>query len=1081
MLSSLGARRDRSRSPPEGHPPSKVFVQAKETAQHLTMADVGHQSQRPNTKSDVQCHETFVPKIVVQEYTQEKGPSPTMPFTYAQALMQKRPESTGQLKSAALKQEAEENEFLVQHQPPQQGQDIAPSVQSPEVLQRQEVSARTQQQKQKVPTSEKQQPQELQKYEVQQTIVTSAERGAEVEQRNECHKQTREATVSKPALSSQELKSRKAKAMKNRPWLQKPASGECPPEVQKQVSVQGSTQTTQLQSKRETERTAHATSEPIAVAQGPPEEQVKVPEHPQQQQADQQRSTKELGNSKNKQKEVKHHEMVAHPQQQLSQQDKQPKQKKQSRKQEHQHTVHIVKQSDISSDPTVQSGNLPKAQLDQQTEPKNLPHPQTPVQSKSQAPVQEKVKPTGVTHSITDGPPPLRVIPVTQVTPGKSQAQDHTKSQVPTHLQPCIPEASQPSTQPQGVAPGLAVTQAPAWSQVGSPSPMQVSAQGQFPVTSHIQVRSHPQSWAPVRPPSPKPPQISAPMAIQPGTQTQSHFQSVAQPPTHSTSSSHSQAYVQSLPQTQAYAQQMAQQSHPSPLMQQTQDQFGVLPGTHHSTPFQSAVQHQGHISQSHVYSWNQVGASSPMPIHYTSYPEGYSQSQAMPPQWIPEKTLQTQTVGHHLVSQQYPQQSSQAPKTEAYPCWPQSGSQVDPQMGQHGYSHMAYSQSNVQMLNQPWTQTPPQSISGQISAYQQPAIRGYEVFQTQTHQSQGQQQPWSQVPPQMQSHSNLQSQAQHYSQHQTPHQTQSTMQTQTPFQLQAQVQPYPQPSPHAKPKTDPQPQFQKQPQHPGPQVQHLQKPQFQQPPPLQKPPSQFQPKQNIQPAQPQGEFPEQLSHQPPQKTEPASKLQSEKVPLSQAPKQKPPEAKAQAKPLPQPKAPVEPPSEAQIPTQQKQVQLSPQPQAQSPPLPKAQVVPPLGVQSPPPTDALQPKLNKLQEPTQVKTQAQGPQTKPKAQSPPQPEQLQSQVNLLTQVNVLPRSLPESPDLCVTPPALAQAPPQAYTEAYTKAQALARNGFEEAKHCLQEHIRETINVFEDKRISAKQGSLNKVNAIILLF
>lgn len=82
---------------------------------------------------------------------------------------------------------------------------------------------------------------------------------------------------------------------------------------------------------------------------------------------------------------------------------------------------------------------------------------------------------------------------------------------------------------------------------------------------------------------------------------------------------------------------------------------------------------------------------------------------------------------------------------------------------------------------------------------------------------------------------------------------------------------------------------------------------------------------------------------------------------------------------------------------------------------------------------------------------------------------------------MLPRSLPESPDLCVTPPALAQAPPQAYTEAYTKAQALARNGFEEAKHCLQEHIRETINVFEDKRISAKQGSLSKVNAIILLF
>lgn len=73
--------------------------------------------------------------------------------------------------------------------------------------------------------------------------------------------------------------------------------------------------------------------------------------------------------------------------------------------------------------------------------------------------------------------------------------------------------------------------------------------------------------------------------------------------------------------------------------------------------------------------------------------------------------------------------------------------------------------------------------------------------------------------------------------------------------------------------------------------------------------------------------------------------------------------------------------------------------------------------------------------------------------------------------------LAESPDLCITPPALAQAPPQAYTEAYAKAQALARNGFEEAKHCLQEHILETINVFEEKRISAEQASVKEVNVM----
>lgn len=80
-----------------------------------------------------------------------------------------------------------------------------------------------------------------------------------------------------------------------------------------------------------------------------------------------------------------------------------------------------------------------------------------------------------------------------------------------------------------------------------------------------------------------------------------------------------------------------------------------------------------------------------------------------------------------------------------------------------------------------------------------------------------------------------------------------------------------------------------------------------------------------------------------------------------------------------------------------------------------------------------------------------------------------------TQASVSPQPLSESPDPCVSPLTLSQAPPQAYTEAYTKAQALARNGFEEAKHCLQEHIRETISIFEDKSLSAEQASLKEVN------
>uniref|UniRef100_UPI0009B47DBB basic-leucine zipper transcription factor A-like n=1 Tax=Monopterus albus TaxID=43700 RepID=UPI0009B47DBB len=76
-------------------------------------------------------------------------------------------------------------------------------------------------------------------------------------------------------------------------------------------------------------------------------------------------------------------------------------------------------------------------------------------------------------------------------------------------------------------------------------------------------------------------------------------------------------------------------------------------------------------------------------------------------------------------------------------------------------------------------------------------------------------------------------------------------------------------------------------------------------------------------------------------------------------------------------------------------------------------------------------------------------------------------------VNVLPQSQAESPDFCIKPLALDQAPPQAYTEAYAKAQALARNGFEEAKHCLQEHILEAISVFRDKRVSPEQKSVKE--------
>ncbi|XP_071368199.1 nesprin-2-like [Centroberyx affinis] len=112
------------------------------------------------------------------------------------------------------------------------------------------------------------------------------------------------------------------------------------------------------------------------------------------------------------------------------------------------------------------------------------------------------------------------------------------------------------------------------------------------------------------------------------------------------------------------------------------------------------------------------------------------------------------------------------------------------------------------------------------------------------------------------------------------------------------------------------------------------------------------------------------------------------------------------------------------------------------------------------------------QSPPQPKAHAQSP-PQPMAQSPPQPKPQQPQLKLLSQPHVLPQSLSDSPELRIKPQALAQAPPQAYTEAYAKAQALARNGFEEAKHCLQEHILEAINVFKDKCISTEQASVKE--------
>ncbi|KAG7234117.1 hypothetical protein INR49_005781 [Caranx melampygus] len=276
------------------------------------------------------------------------------------------------------------------------------------------------------------------------------------------------------------------------------------------------------------------------------------------------------------------------------------------------------------------------------------------------------------------------------------------------------------------------------------------------------------------------------------------------------------------------------------------------------------------------------------------------------------------------------------------------------------------------------------------------------------------------------------------------------------------------------------------------------------------------QPRPQTQPApQPEVQAPTQTTVQsppqpkagsPPQskpQTQPAP--QPEPQPLTQTKVQSPPQPKAGSPPQSKPQTQPAPQPEVQPPTQTK-VQSPPQPKAGSPPQSKPQTQPapqpepqPLiqtKVQSPPqqraqsqpqpkpqtqlpPQNQLQaqsPPLAKAQTTTHSKAQSppqSRPQTQPPPQSPPQPKPQHPQTVVLSQVSVLPQSQAESPDLCFTPPALAQAPPQAYTEAYAKAQALARNGFEEAKHCLQEHILEAINVFREKRISPDQSSVKE--------
>ncbi|XP_075344165.1 uncharacterized protein LOC142402517 [Odontesthes bonariensis] len=1202
MLSSLGARRDRSRSPPGAGPPSKVFIPTKAKPQHLRESDNKQPTQWPETHHR---DDTFVPKIVVQEYREEKMASPLMSYTYAQAVIQTGtksppeyqtqvyPETTGQ-----KQQETQEKVLMPQQQLEQQGLTTHMAIEQEKQKQQKlkhEQPLKEVQKQEMMPAQpqlhqhkQKQQVEEphqfdVRQYHVQQHTATNIQVETQVKQIPKLHEQTlhQQTASKKKSLSSKELQSRKIQGMKNRPWLQKTASGEqkTPAPNPDQDSTQNPEQTRQIQStlKRETERTAQVISHNTSTAGAYPKAHAKL--------------TKQTHQQQQEPKKQKHQSQSVEQQQQLQHQQQQKEQQLEPHP--------VLRQVQPDSDTKNKSQTVTKTQHSTQTKVQN--QSQLNTMPKPQSAVQQQLNSTSKYPSSTVGQQPATTMSLTEVSERQShmhdfpqphgpvktqsltQTQTQPQPQPQPHLQPqtCVPAGPQQSMQPQNLVHGPAISQSQTWAPVRPSSPMQAPFPGnlQPPLPSHIQLRSHPQSWAPVRPPSPKPPT---------NAQHETHGQSINVTQTHAQQMAESQIHPQTRVLHQTQPQQKAKpQTH---ALSMAHDQTDVQPiarpsqaqlPTHHQTHIQPAVHHQDHSmidplaqfstlpkplvpqlglnSQGQLQAWTQVRASSPMSIQHLQgtaqpqpYPQGYSQSQFSSHQWTDKQEPQNQAIaqqGHHI-PHPYPQQVAQPPHPQTYATahglsqWTQQGSQISP----HGYSHISqsYSQSqmNIQAPAQSWAQTQPQ-INPQSPMPQMPQIRTYNTVQT----DQGQVQSWVEVSPQLQSQPYQQPQSQQYlpvqHQPQPQHYPQPHLQTQTPPQsqplhqvhhqlpsqvhlqtLQAQshthiqTQPVLQTMPHATT-------HQSQPSFLQPnQSQLLLQPKIQSPTQLKgesftqsKPQTQLTPQtefelsaqpniqsptlskaQSMSQPKPQVQLPGQLNASSTSKSKVESQpqvkvlaqvasqpgIQSQTQPKVQLPSQ--PKVESITQPVPElqtiqtvvtssTKSVVEStmkPKVQEETTPQLVAQSPIQSKDQSPTQPQAQLLPPnqLQAQSPSLPMAQTTPLSSSKSPPQAR-----PQTFPQSQShtqlllQPKPQQLQT--TILSQVTVLPEVQTESPDLCIKPPALAQAPAQAYTEAYNKAQALARNGFEDAKHCLQAHIMEAITVFKDKRFSSEQASVKE--------
>lgn len=571
MLSSLGARRERSRSPSEAGPPSKVFIQEKNKPEHLRPSDT-----KPPTQESEIClgpHHSdpiFVPKIVVQEYREEKMVSPPMPYTYAQALTGTR--SSPEEPSLDFQETVAQNPQKTQHQDP-----------IPQQFLQQDLSRRTatetEEQQPKLQQSVKKKKQEEMMYEeseprqhkpdqehrqTEQLTVTNLKEKTKGKQKTELHEKTsqQQLTVKKPSMSSQELQSRKAQAMKNRPWLQKgdkktpgPHIGQDPAQTPNQTKPIKS----QLKPESATQVVSHSPS-----TDKQPESHTKLSKETKQVQEKQQKGAQQ-------QRET----------QQRKQQKEQQQQQKQLQDFKKQQAQPVLRQAKPDSHTKTTPWTVTEAQYNKERKIQNQSQPN--MQSTPQSGVQVSL--TGVSHSSTESQQ-TTTTSFSQTGMIESQPQiqalskPHASTKKQSLSQTSVPAGSQLLPQLQSPAHGPPGAQVQTWTQISPSSP--VPGLIQPPVPSHIQLRTHPQSWASVRAPSPKPPTNDQSETIdQAKTFIQTHSQLRDHHETCSELKTHSEIHVMSKNLPQIHSKSGPSQPHVQKTNPQTNNQSNVQVQSH--------------------------------------------------------------------------------------------------------------------------------------------------------------------------------------------------------------------------------------------------------------------------------------------------------------------------------------------------------------------------------------------------------------------------------------------------------------------------------------------------------------------